>query len=38
MFRLALLLVVALASPTVAGPGKFNKVLAPGDKAPAHAS
>jgi peroxiredoxin len=32
LFLLALLL---LASPAVAGPGKFNKVLAPGDAAPA---
>lgn len=32
---LAFPLLVALSSPTVAGPGKFNKVLAPGDKAPA---
>jgi peroxiredoxin len=32
---LALSLLVAFASHTVAGPGKFNKVLAPGDKAPA---
>ena len=28
-------LLVGLLSPTVAGPGKFNKVLAPGDAAPA---
>ena len=27
--------VAALSSSTAAGPGKFNKVLAPGDKAPA---
>jgi len=32
---LALPLVAALSSPAAAGPGKYNKVLAPGDKAPA---
>jgi len=32
---LALPLVAALASHAVAGPGQYNKVLAPGDKAPA---
>jgi peroxiredoxin len=32
---LALPLVAALSSPISAGPGKYNKVLAPGDKAPA---
>jgi peroxiredoxin len=32
---LALPLVAVLASSTAAGPGKYNKVLAPGDKAPA---
>ncbi len=38
MIRLLPLLAIALlalSSPTAAGPGKFNKVLAPGDKAPA---
>jgi len=30
-----LLVLVLLASSTAAGPGKFNKVLAPGDQAPA---
>lgn len=29
------LMLAAAAHPAVAGPGKFNKVLAPGDKAPA---
>ena len=32
---LTLTLLAMLASPAVAGPGKFNKVLAPGDAAPA---
>jgi peroxiredoxin len=32
---LALPLAAALASPIAAGPGKYNKVLAPGDTAPA---
>jgi peroxiredoxin len=32
---LALPLVAALVSPTAAGPGKYNKVLGVGDKAPA---
>src|SRR5262245_27833143 len=31
---LALPLVAALSSSAAAGPGKYNKVLAPGDKAP----
>jgi peroxiredoxin len=35
LFVLALPLLALLASPTAAGPGKFNKVLAPGDAAPA---
>ena len=32
---LAVLTAVACLSPVAAGPGKFNKVLGPGDKAPA---
>ena len=32
---LTLALLAAIATPTAAGPGKFNKVLAPGDIAPA---
>jgi len=35
MTRFALLALALTAAPTVAGPGKFNKVLGPGDKAPA---
>lgn len=35
MTRILTLLVALLAAPALAGPGKFNKVLAPGDKAPA---
>jgi peroxiredoxin len=34
---LTLLLIGVLASSTAAGPGKYNKVLGPGDKAPAWA-
>lgn len=35
MMRFALLFALTLSSFAAAGPGKFNKVLAPGDKAPA---
>ena len=31
----ALFFVAVLAASAAAGPGKYNKVLAPGDKAPA---
>lgn len=34
MPRLCLLALLAVAAPAVAGPGKYNKVLAPGDAAP----
>ncbi|MBA4189674.1 MAG: thioredoxin family protein [Planctomycetaceae bacterium] len=34
MIRFALLFTLVLSSSALAGPGKFNKVLAPGDKAP----
>jgi len=35
LFSLLALPLLALSSSAVAGPGKYNKVLAPGDKAPA---
>ncbi|MBA4064608.1 MAG: thioredoxin family protein [Isosphaera sp.] len=37
MTRLSLLALALLAPPAAAGPGKYNKVLAPGDPAPAWA-